>query len=256
MLKTTERPFANFDERKEHLELYKESQNAKQETSNKKGVHFQVKEDPEAKKAKIDDEQPEEKSETKEPEETIPEYYTCQLEHQNSGFLITYGIVAPYKMVVRVRLTSLLLRDDNDRKLKKEAKEKLKAQQSMTEPHYFGAMGPTRVSTERVFFKRTIGVYHGHYTSMSSGRGKILWSSFSGYVRKLMPLPVNLSHYSVYEEKLGFIRRGVYGIHNRYLEVDGANRQANRLNLFRLVEGRFVKTASGHAPVPLCARVV
>ena len=49
MLKTTERPFANFDERKEHLELYKESQNAKQETSNKKGVHFQVKEDPEAK---------------------------------------------------------------------------------------------------------------------------------------------------------------------------------------------------------------
>ena len=126
MLKTTERPFADFDERKEHLQLFKESQSSKQESSNKKGVHFQVKEDPDAKKAKIEGENPEEKPE--EPQETIPEYYMCQVEHQNSGFLVTYGIVAPYKMVVRVTLTSLLLRDDNDRKLKKEAEEKLKAQ--------------------------------------------------------------------------------------------------------------------------------
>ena len=73
---------------------------------------------------------------------------------------------------------------------------------------------------------------------------------------KTYAITSDLTHFSNYEEKLGFIRRGVYGIHNRYLEVDGANRQANRLNLFRLVEGRFVKTASGHAPVPLCARVV
>merc|ERR1712050_54857 len=61
MLKTTERPFADFDERKEHLQLFKESQSSKQESSNKKGVHFQVKEDPEAKKAKIEGEESEQK---------------------------------------------------------------------------------------------------------------------------------------------------------------------------------------------------
>merc|ERR1712127_497482 len=74
------------------------------------------------KKAKVEGEVESgpEKTETTEPEEVIPEYYNCQIEHQNSGFLITYGIVAPYKMVVRVTLTSLMLRDDNDRKVKKE----------------------------------------------------------------------------------------------------------------------------------------
>jgi len=128
MLKHTERPFANFTERKEHLELYKESVSSKVDAGNKKGVHFQVKEakidedvsDPKKAKVEGEVESGREKTETTEPEEVIPEYYNCQIEHQNSGFLITYGIVAPYKMVVRVTLTSLLLRDDNDRKVKKE----------------------------------------------------------------------------------------------------------------------------------------
>merc|ERR1712178_244200 len=42
----------------------------------------------------------------------IPDYYNVNIEHQNSGYLITYGIVAPHKMVVRVTLTSTLLRKD------------------------------------------------------------------------------------------------------------------------------------------------
>merc|ERR1712050_4309 len=90
MLKTTERPFANFEERKEHLQLYKDSVDSKKKETNKKGVHFHEKEDgaSDAKKAKTEDG---EESKPAEETETIPEYYSCQIEHQNSGFLITYG---------------------------------------------------------------------------------------------------------------------------------------------------------------------
>ena len=41
-----------------------------------------------------------------------PEYYTISKEPQNSGFLITYGVVQPNKMIIRVTITSTLLRND------------------------------------------------------------------------------------------------------------------------------------------------
>merc|ERR1711972_543122 len=52
----------------------------------------------------------------------IPDYYNVNIEHQNSGYLITYGIVAPHKMVVRVTLTSTLLRKDIKQKEEDEQK--------------------------------------------------------------------------------------------------------------------------------------
>jgi len=41
-----------------------------------------------------------------------PEYYQVKQETHNSGFLITYGIIPPTKMIVRVTVTSTLLRND------------------------------------------------------------------------------------------------------------------------------------------------
>jgi hypothetical protein len=57
----------------------------------------------------------------------IPDYYNVNIEHQNSGYLITYGIVAPHKMVVRVTLTSTLLRKDVKTKEEEEQKKHEKA---------------------------------------------------------------------------------------------------------------------------------
>ena len=66
------------------------------------------------------------KIDTTEPKEprADPDYYQIQMEPTNSGYLVTYGIIAPAKMVVRVTLTSNVLRQDLSLKKREKAEKK------------------------------------------------------------------------------------------------------------------------------------
>merc|ERR1712110_13250 len=57
------------------------------------------------------------------PKRDDPDYFSISKEPQNSGFLITYGIVQPNKMIIRVTITSTLLRNDVTEKKSAEAEE-------------------------------------------------------------------------------------------------------------------------------------
>ena len=99
MLQYTERTFSNFAQRKQELEQYwKQLDEAEEKEKVAKG---EATKEENGEKEEGAEEAKEEAAEEK-PARVAPDYYNVQLEHQNSGYLVTYGIVAPHKMVVRV----------------------------------------------------------------------------------------------------------------------------------------------------------